>query len=313
MLREPAPALGESLWVRCDAFDAAEITGQAHEALRDFEHYLAFDPELSCQELIDGLVDAALGGVLDRYDAEAGESVRHCLEDLRDRGVFAILGVGTKSGARGGVRPSTELAEERDWQRELRFDRHLAAPFNHRAQYGGGVDSCVVLPAQEFRCSVHDCRPVIGFVVKPAHDEHGSFERHALANPSGQAAVQDARARMIRGLQLLIPTRRPADCAVRATDQVRDPQDVRFTRAAHRPSGPGSGDGRLLYGVDAAVLNALFQPISERPGGAHPLWRKRRKRFARAARVLAPAVWRVVKFVVTIERRELLSPRRRGA
>src|SRR6478752_9911786 len=112
---------------------------------------------------------------------------------------------------------------------------------------------------------------MIGFVVQFTHDVQGSLERHALANASRQAAMQDSGAGMIRGLQLLVMARRAADRSVRATDQMGDAQDVSLARSTHRPSRPSACDRRLLDGVDRAALNALFEPIGECSSRTHPL------------------------------------------
>ncbi len=80
----------------------------------DLQHDLALDPELACQKLIDGLVHAALGGVLDRHHAEAGGSARDCFEDVRNRRVFSVVFGGAEELKCRRVGPRTELAEERD-------------------------------------------------------------------------------------------------------------------------------------------------------------------------------------------------------
>src|SRR6188768_1688266 len=93
-----------------------------------------------------------------------------------------------------------------------------ATPLDHGAQHGRGMDSSIVLPAEELRRSVHDRRPVIGLVVKLTHDEQGALEGHAITYRRGQAAVQNAGARVLGCLQLLALSGRAANRSVRPPD-----------------------------------------------------------------------------------------------
>ena len=83
---EPLPALRQRLLVRADAHDLLEAMHAAHQVLMDAQLDFAADPQRRGQEHVERVVDRALGGILDRHDAEIGVARLHFLEHFADRG-----------------------------------------------------------------------------------------------------------------------------------------------------------------------------------------------------------------------------------
>ena len=60
-----------------------------------------------------------------------------------------------------------------------------------------------------------------------------SLEGHAVSDARGQTAMQDACARLVGRLELSVLARGAPNCTVCSANQVSDPEDMRFARAAH--------------------------------------------------------------------------------
>src|SRR5919108_385716 len=84
VLLQPLPALAEGLGVRADTLDARELAHGAHEVVPHAQLHLPTDLERRAEEAIEGVVDRALGGVLDRHHAEVGAPGFDLVKDLID-------------------------------------------------------------------------------------------------------------------------------------------------------------------------------------------------------------------------------------